>query len=60
MQSLPSDLLHAVKELKRDEFVQEVLGKHITEKYIEAKENEWNRYREQISEWEIDEYLYKI
>ena len=49
-----------IKELKRDEFVQEVLGTHITEKYIEAKEDEWNRYREQISVWEIEEYLYKI
>ena len=60
MHSLPGDLIHAVKELKRDEFVQEVLGTHITEKYIEAKEDEWNRYREQISAWEIEEYLYKI
>lgn len=58
--SLPTDLHHAVKELKKDQFIQEVLGSHIADKYIEAKEAEWNEYRTQVTEWEINEYLYKI
>lgn len=40
--------------------MKEVLGEHITEKYIEAKQAEWADYRAQISAWEIEKYLYKI
>jgi len=54
---LPGSLLEAVQELEKDTFIQEVLGKHISEKYIAAKREEWNRYRGQVSEWEIREYL---
>ena len=35
------------------------LGDHIFEKYIEAKEEEWDSYRTKITQWEIDEYLTK-
>jgi glutamine synthetase len=57
---LPSDLREAIEELKKDRMVQSVLGEHITAKYIEAKEAEWKQYRAQITDWEINEYLYKI
>jgi glutamine synthetase len=60
IESLPSNLHVAIKELKKDSLVREVLGEHITRKYTEAKEEEWKRYREQVSAWEIEEYLYKI
>lgn len=60
IESLPADLHAAIRELKKDEFVQSVLGKHITGKYIEAKEAEWKQYRSQVTGWEIEEYLYKI
>ena len=60
IESLPADLHAAVEELKKDSFVQEVLGEHITGKYVEAKEAEWMQYRTQVTSWEIDEYLYKI
>ena len=35
-------------------------GEHIYDKYIEAKEAEWNDYRAAVTQWEIDEYLYKF
>ena len=60
IESLPADLHAAVEELKKDAFVQEVLGSHITEKYVEAKEAEWMQYRTQVTDWEVEEYLYKI
>ena len=60
IESLPSDLEEAVEELEKDAFVKNVLGEHITEKYIEAKRADWNAYRSQVTGWEIDEYLYKI
>ncbi len=55
--NLPENLKDAVKELKRSEFMKEVLGDHIYNKYIEAKELEWDEYRVLISDWEIKKYL---
>ena len=60
MESLPADLKEAMEEREKDSFVQEVLGAHVLEKYTEAKKAEWAAYCQQITDWEIDEYLYKI
>ncbi len=60
IESLPADLSEAVDELEKDEYIKDVLGKHITEKYTEAKRAEWAEYRAQVTQWEISEYLYKI
>lgn len=60
IESLPADLSEALKELERDEYIKAILGKHIAEKYVEAKKAEWANYRAQVTEWEISEYLYKI
>ena len=60
IESLPADLHEAVECLKSDDFIREVLGEHIYDKYIEAKEAEWNDYRAAVTQWEIDEYLYKF
>ena len=60
IESLPADLHEAVECLKSDDFIREILGEHIYNKYIEAKEAEWNDYRAAVTQWEIDEYLYKF
>lgn len=60
IQELPADLGEALDAFEQDEYLKEVLGKHITEKYIEAKRAEWADYRSQVTSWEIDNYLYKI
>ncbi|MCD7709376.1 MAG: type I glutamate--ammonia ligase [Clostridiales bacterium] len=60
IEDVPADLNEAVEAFKRDEFIQGVLGEHISGKYIEAKESEWTQYRAQVTPWEIEEYLYKI
>ena len=60
IESLPGDLEEAVEELEKDDYIKNVLGEHITEKYIEAKKAEWADYRAQVTEWEIEKYLYKI
>lgn len=59
IQNLPGTLIEAVEELKKDKFIMGVLGEHIAEKYIAAKEEEWQRYRAHVSEWELQEYLYR-
>ncbi|MCI9220362.1 MAG: type I glutamate--ammonia ligase [Lachnospiraceae bacterium] len=59
IESLPGTLMEAVEELKKDSFILDVLGKHVAEKYIAAKEREWQQYRAHVTEWEIAEYLYR-
>lgn len=60
IQTLPGTLIEAVNELEQDAFVQGVLGRHVAEHYIAAKKAEWHRYRSQVTDWEINEYLYRI
>lgn len=60
VQSLPMDLEEALEEFEKDEYIKGILGKHITEKYVEAKRAEWTEYRAQVTDWEINNYLYKI
>ena len=60
IEELPLNLYDAVKELEADQYLCDVLGPHTSSKYIEAKYAEWDEYRRQITNWEIDQYLYKI
>lgn len=57
---LPGTLREAVAWMNSDPFMEEVLGKEFCELYADAKMEEWNNYMEQVSQWELDEYLYKI
>ncbi|HEX3027150.1 MAG TPA: type I glutamate--ammonia ligase [Clostridia bacterium] len=58
--SLPADLNEALSEMKADPFVKETLGSHIFQKYIEAKEREWQEYSSTVTEWESERYLSKF
>lgn len=56
---LPRSLDEAIAEMSKSSFVKDVVGEHIFNKYIEAKQKECNEYRMRISKWEIDSYLKK-
>ena len=56
---LPATLGEAIDEFEEDVFLRNVLGDHIFYKYLEAKKEEWNVFRSQVTDWEIGEYLYK-
>lgn len=56
---LPGSLIEAVYEAEKDSFVKETVGDHVFNAYIEGKKREWNEYRTQISQWEVDRYLKK-
>lgn len=60
VEPLPMNLLEAVTEMKKDPFIRQVLGDHVTDKFIAAKEEEWKEYSTQVSQWEIDQYLARI
>ncbi len=55
--SLPANLYEAVQELKANPIAKAALGKHILEKYVEGKEQEWDRFRIAVTNWEHDNYL---
>lgn len=57
---IPGTLIEAIYEMEKDGLIKEVLGEHTFAKYITAKKDEWHRYRSQVTEWEINEYLNKF
>jgi glutamine synthetase len=61
LDTLPTNLLAATVELERDEVLREALGRGRDEDYVDyfirVKREEWNRYHEQVTPWEIREYL---
>ncbi len=58
--SLPGSLIDAVKCLEQDEVILSALGEHVGARYLEAKKLEWDKYRTQVHQWEIDQYLTKF
>ena len=59
IKEIPKSMMEAIIALEQNDFIKEVLGTHITNKYIEAKRQEWREYTEQVTDWEINQYLYK-
>ena len=61
LDTLPTNLLQATMELERDDVIREALGEARNEDYVDyfikVKREEWNRYHEQVTPWEIKEYL---
>lgn len=60
IEEIPGTLIEAVGELEKDAFIRSVLGEHISAKYVEAKKKEWEAYRSQVTDWEIQAYLNKF
>ena len=57
IRQLPGTLREALDELSKDEVIRDALGEHIFERFVEAKTEEWDEYRKQVSTWEVDRYL---
>jgi len=57
LETLPSSLEDALAEMRRDPIIQEALGPHIYERFIDAKTLEWDDYRLDVSQWEMAQYL---
>ncbi|GAV21940.1 type I glutamate--ammonia ligase [Carboxydothermus pertinax] len=55
--TLPGSLKEAIDYLLEDKVIQEALGKHVFEKFVEAKLKEWDEYRVQVHDWEVKKYL---
>ncbi|HZR96052.1 MAG TPA: type III glutamate--ammonia ligase [Gaiellaceae bacterium] len=61
LQTLPSNLFEATQELERDDVLRKAFGRGRGEDYVDyvvnVKRDEWNRYHEQVTQWELTEYL---
>lgn len=55
--SLPGNIMDAVNNLSQDEVIKGTLGEHIYEHFVEAKMIEWDVYRTQVHDWELEQYL---
>jgi glutamine synthetase len=56
--SLPASLQEALSEFKKNPISKATLGEHIYDRYVTAKELEWDAYRIAVTDWELDNYLH--
>lgn len=59
-ETMPDNLFEAIRAMENDDMIESVLGTEVFRRYSALKKAEWNRYREQITNWEINEYLYRF
>ncbi|RME66104.1 MAG: type I glutamate--ammonia ligase [Caldilineae bacterium] len=57
LEVLPGSLGEALDALEADPVIQDALGQHVYERYLEAKRLEWNEYRSYVTRWELQRYL---
>lgn len=57
IKNLPENLKEAIEFFQKSELMKETLGDELFEKFIEAKQKEWDEYKTIISEWELNKYL---
>jgi len=55
--SLPRNLLEALESLQKSGFAHEVLGDSMMKQFFAYKMDEWDRYHQAVTEWEVEEYL---
>lgn len=57
IKTLPEDLFEAIKTMESSELVKKALGDHVFNTLLENKRLEWEDYRAQVSEWEMEKYF---
>jgi len=55
--TLPTDLDHALIALSEDPIIHDALGSHIYANFSEAKLQEWESYRITVHPWELERYM---
>ena len=54
---LPRNLLMALEALKNDKLSDEVIGTVMKKSLLAYKNDEWERYHQAVTDWEVKEYL---
>jgi glutamine synthetase len=56
-QRLPRNLLEAIEILRTDELARSALGDSMVNSFLHYKMDEWERYHQAVTDWEVEEYL---
>jgi glutamine synthetase len=54
---LPAGLLEAILLTEKSELVAKALGEHVFSAFVQNKKIEWDRYRTQVTDYELKKYL---
>jgi glutamine synthetase len=54
---LPRNLMAATEALRNDELAEQVMGPVMRKSYLAYKVDEWERYHQTVTDWEVKEYL---
>ena len=57
IESLPSNLLEALRITEDSELVRNALGDSVFNSFVENKKIDWERYRSQVTDYEVSQYL---
>jgi glutamine synthetase len=57
IETLPGTLSESADYLEKDAFLREKLGAHVHDNILRLARAEWDAYRIQVHEWEIERYL---
>lgn len=57
---LPASLIEALDEIEKGKIVRETFGEYTWGRYLEAKKDEWDKFRTFVTDWETNRYLENI
>ncbi len=57
IESLPGSLGEAIAITAKSDLVRKALGDHVFNRFVEIKKKEWEEYRIQVTEYELNKYL---
>lgn len=58
--SLPESLKEALDEFETSDLMKETLGETAFENFLREKRKEWDQYRLQVTEWEVNRYIKRL
>jgi glutamine synthetase len=58
--SLPESLQEALDEMETSDLMRETLGELAFENFLHEKRKEWELYRTQVTDWEVNRYLRRL
>lgn len=60
IEPLPTDLFRALEIFERSELMAQTLGEQVFEFFLRDKQQEWHRYREQVTDYELSHTFGRI
>jgi glutamine synthetase len=58
--SLPESLQEALDELETSDLMRETLGETAFLNFLREKRREWDLYKTQVTEWEVNRYIKRL